>query len=164
MNVPNALYASVHFPASSSIDAPGIGTALPCLTKSPKPQRPKIEPGPYRPGAFGITHESVWGVYVNDGCVSAEDPLEWRDVEAHAHVHEDDQWRGWICIAGSILTASGNPSHLLLHEVAHCIRGGTSHDAKWRRIVTDLGAGREAKKYERKRTSTPVVASPVAQP
>lgn len=119
-------------------------------------QMPKLEPGPYRPQALGVEHPSVWGIYVNDGCVSAEDPLEWRDVEAHAHVLAEDQWKGWICIAGPVLTAKGKPSHLLLHEVAHLIRGTLGHDAKWRRIVSDLGASREAKKYERRSKPTKV--------
>ena len=159
-NVANAKSVSLQL---SCIDATTTETELPSLSKSKKPSRAKISPGPHRPEEFGITHDSIWGVYVNDGCVTGSEPLEWLTVAAHAHVL-DDEWAGWICITGDVITSKGNPTHLLLHEVAHCIRDSRGHDAKWRRIVTDLGAGREAKKYERKRTSTPVVASPVAQP
>ena len=112
----------------------------------------KVEPGPHRPSALGITEPKLWGVYVGEGCVTGEDPLEWLSVEAHAHVG-DDPWRGWICVADRrrVITQRGNPTHLLLHEVAHIICNTTKHDRRWRDEVTRLGARREAKRYERKK-------------
>ena len=111
---------------------------------------PKLRSGPHRPTDLGLTHPDLWGVYVGDGCVTGQAPLEWLTVAAHAHVGSDE-WAGWICIADNVLTPKGNPTHLLLHEIAHVIRGNTSHDAKWRRILTDLGAKREASRYEKPR-------------
>lgn len=95
----------------------------------------------------------VWGVYVGDGCVSRLDPLEWREVDAHAHVARNDPWRGWICIADPrrVITVRKNPTHLLLHEVAHIIRGNHYHDNAWKAVVSDLGASREAASYVRGR-------------
>ena len=114
----------------------------------------KPAPGPHRPSTFGIHHPSVWGVYVNDGCVTGQEPLEWLTVAAHAHV-ADDQWAGWVCITGHVITPKGNPSHLLLHEVAHCIRNNRAHDLKWRKVLTDLGAKKEADKYIKKSKPRP---------
>lgn len=110
----------------------------------------RLEAGPHRPEALGLTVRGLWGVYVGDGCVTGQEPLEWLRVDAHAHVM-DDPWAGWICIAdcSAVLTAKGNPTHLLKHELAHIICNTQRHDRRWRDEVTRLGAGREAKKYER---------------
>jgi len=95
----------------------------------------------------------VWGVYVGAGCVSGEYPLEWRHADGHAHVARSDEWRGWICIpdTGQVLTPKKNPTHLLLHEVAHVIVGSDRHDQAWKDVVSDLGASREAAMYVRGR-------------
>jgi hypothetical protein len=120
---------------------------------------PKISQGPHRPEEVCpvlAQYPVVWGLYVSDGCISAEDPLEWRDVDAHAHVEADDEWRGWICIADgrSVITEKGNPTHLLWHEVAHLVCGDISHGAKWKKVMRDFGASREAVKYNRKKKET----------
>jgi hypothetical protein len=96
-------------------------------------------------------YPEVWGIYVGAGCVTGDSPLDWRTIEAHAHVL--DEWTGWICIANrrSVVTANGRATHLLLHEVGHVLVGDTSHGKRWRDMVTGLGAAKEAKRYERGR-------------
>jgi len=95
----------------------------------------------------------VWGIYVGEGCVTGNDPLDWKIIEAHAHALQDDEWKGWICIAdpGAVITATGRPSHTLIHEVAHLILQNASHNKKWHDTVVGLGATVEAKKYYRSR-------------
>ena len=113
--------------------------------------KPKLRPGPHRPEALGIKHAEVWGVFLGEGCITGH-WLDARKEMAHAHVGTDE-YAGWICSTVDLLTATGRPNHVLLHEIAHVLRGTTSHDAKWRKIVTDLGAKREADRYVRQRVS-----------
>jgi len=109
-----------------------------------------IKPGANRPEKFGLEPwPIVWGVYVGQGCISGEDPLEWIDILAHAHNKKDEEYFGWICIrdAKMAFTKLGNPSLVMKHEVAHLIANDQGHTKKWREILTQMGGGVEAKKY-----------------
>lgn len=133
------------------------------------PSKPKVKIGANRPSHLGITDPEVWGIYVGMGCVSADSPLEWRGILAHAHNDPDDEWYGWICIdrASRVLTKTGKPTTILLHEIAHLKVPGEHHSKKWRNTLTLMGAGREASKYERKQPKKAVVdcgVAPVSQP
>jgi hypothetical protein len=112
-----------------------------------------LECTPYRADQLGLVDEEnlVWGIYVG-GCV--DDGAAWRLWrEEHGHAHNDtkDPWFGWICILETkdVLTRAGNPSSILLHEYAHLIVPNQGHNAKWKRIVTELGAGREVARIKK---------------
>jgi hypothetical protein len=49
-----------------------------------------------------------------------------------------------------VVTAKGNPTLILWHELAHLVCGTTGHGAKWKKVMRDFGAGKEADKYNRK--------------
>jgi len=108
--------------------------------------------GANRPTALGLDYPEVWGIYVGMGCVSAESPLEWRGILAHAHNDPEDEWYGWLCFdkPGRVLTKTGRPTQVLLHEIAHLRCPGEHHTKRWRQTLTLMGGGREAGKYERK--------------
>ena len=95
----------------------------------------------------------VWGIYLGDGCVSGANPLEWQRIDAHAHSHEDDEWRGWICIASprDVRTPKGKPTQLLWHEVAHILARNGAHGTKWRDILIGLGCKAEAERFYKPR-------------
>ena len=61
----------------------------------------------------------VAGVFVG-GCVARGIGSSFRAL-AHTHTRLDDPHRHWICVRSPrrVLTASGEPSRLLRHEVAH---------------------------------------------
>ena len=105
--------------------------------------------GPHRPDRLGLDPEVVWGVYAGD-CIADE---HWHDpkhvIEGHAHVK--GPWRGWICIPSPsrVLTRTGRPSQLLLHEVAHLMVGTIDHGVAWRNALRTIGGGAEARRYER---------------
>lgn len=109
----------------------------------------RLEDGPHRPEAFGLgAYRQVWGIHVGS-CVSGEATWpELASTDAHAHVG-DDPWAGWVCVhrASAALTPKGKPRALLLHELAHVLVNRTGHGEAWRRMVTALGAPREAAKY-----------------
>jgi len=132
---------------------------------------PKIRPGAHRPAVFGLQdYPVVWGVYLGNACVSAENPLEWIEVWAHAHNSPEDEWFGWICIRDVKLafTKRGNPSLVMKHEVAHLLCPGQGHTKKWRRVLTEIGGGAEARKYEPKKkeliSSTEVINIDISNP
>ena len=117
--------------------------------------RVKVRTGPHRPTDLTpwlAPFTAVWGVYVGDGCVIGAEPLEWLKIHAHAHDDPEDEWFGWICIADpyNVITAKGQPTVILKHEVAHILCKDGGHGQMWRLILTILGAKSEAKKYERK--------------
>ena len=115
----------------------------------------KVRTGPHRPtdlsSAFAAFPD-VWGIYVGDGCVTGESPLEWREVDAHAHNNSNDEWFGWICVADplAVITEKGNLTALIKHEIAHILCRNTLHSKAWKITVINLGAPREAQKYERR--------------
>ena len=116
----------------------------------------KVRKGAHRPESlskFLADFPEVWGVYVGHGCVDGTNPLEWRDVDAHAHVIAGDEWRGWICIADQrkVITENRNPTHLFLHEIAHIVCCSASHGEHWRDTLIEFGASREAAKYFKKK-------------
>lgn len=69
----------------------------------------------------------VAGVYVG-GCVQRGPGSSFRAM-AHTHTKANDAYRGWICVrsAKRVLTASGRPTRLLLHEAAHVLAPYASH-------------------------------------
>lgn len=116
----------------------------------------KVAPGPYRPTTLYNIKDfpelnEIWGIYVGDGCVTGQDPLEWLEVDAHAHVL--DEWNGWICIASplKVVTVNGNPTQLVLHELAHILCKRPGHGRKWYDTICRLGAKNEGKKYYKPR-------------
>lgn len=115
----------------------------------------KLRNGPHRPSSVSplfTAYPDVWGIYVGDGCVTGESPLEWREVDAHAHNSTDDDWFGWICVAdpAAVITDKGNLTAIIKHEIAHILCPNALHTKGWQRVVTLLGAPQEAKKYGRK--------------
>lgn len=120
--------------------------------------RKKLRSGPHKASdLFDLKRypelSVVWGIYVGEGCVIGDEPLEWRTIEAHAHSTNDDEWQGWICIANAkdIITTTGRPTHTLIHELAHLVLRDRSHGKKWADTVIRLGASAEAKKYYKPR-------------
>lgn len=73
------------------------------------------------------------------GCVERGVGSSFR-ASAHAHNDPVDEFRGWICIRSEhrLYTASGTPSQLMLHELAHLIAPRTHHD-RWRATARELG-------------------------
>ena len=96
-------------------------------------------------------HHNLWGIFVGDGCVTGQSPLEWVGIYAHSHNNLNDEWFGWICIAdpSNVITATGNPTAILKHEIAHLYCPNEHHSKKWKATVTLLGAPEQAKKYGR---------------
>ena len=112
----------------------------------------RLPPGPHHPSRFGPMFDTYcWGVYVGS-CIDGEDAYRLVELDGHAHNDEGDPWYGWICIIhpNMVLTANGDPSHLLLHELAHLMPGGKGHGRRWRDHLVSLGARSEARKYDRK--------------
>ena len=113
-------------------------------------KRMKILPGrPYRASDLGLDFDVVWGVYVG-GCIEGAN-VSWRlfnEMYGHAHNDSKDEWFGWICILDPkhVLTRTGRPTRTLLHEIAHLLVPNQGHTNKWRKVVTELGAGSEAKR------------------
>jgi hypothetical protein len=126
--------------------------------------RKKLAPGPHRvTDLFDMKKYPemgiIWGIFVDEGCVTGDDPLEWREVDAHAHSLKDDEWNGWICIADPrlVVTPTGRPTHTMIHEVAHLILQNTSHGKKWSDTVVRLGGAKEAKKFYKPREKKELV-------
>lgn len=97
----------------------------------------------------------VAGIAVG-GCVEAIGTGREGAFRRSAHAHTTGDWRGWICVRSRrperLVTATGRPSRLLIHEVAH-IATRTGHDARWRAMVARLGAPSEAQRTRRRSTS-----------
>lgn len=92
----------------------------------------------------------VKGVFVG-GCVERGIGSSFRR-QAHAHTDKADRYRGWICVrsANRVLTDSGNPTTLMMHEYAHILCGhGHGHDALWRETISRLGHPAEAKRVQK---------------
>lgn len=89
----------------------------------------------------------IAGIFVG-GCVERGVGSSFR-ASAHAHNHTNDKDYGWICIRSQkrVLTPSGQPSTLLLHEYAHILTPNQGHTAKWRECLTKLGRPAEAQRY-----------------
>lgn len=74
--------------------------------------------------------------------------------QAHAHNHRGTGF-GWLCFLSAkperLITQSGKPTALLIHEYAHlCVRDG--HGPRWQRAVSALGAPAEARRQTRRQT------------
>ena len=98
-------------------------------------------------------YPQLQGVFVG-GCVERGDGSSFRR-QAHAHTSKTDPFQGWVCVRSPkrLRTASGKPSMVMLHELAHILTGH-GHDDTWRRKVRELG-GRinywETKEYYQQR-------------
>lgn len=79
-----------------------------------------------------------FGLFVG-GCVERGPGSSFRR-QAHAHAHPTSARWGWVCVRSwrRLLTASGAPSQLLLHELAHVITG-QGHTDRWRAEARALG-------------------------
>lgn len=113
-----------------------------------------LRPGPHKISALFDLNKypelgAIWGIYIGDGCISGRDPLEWQRIDAHAHALEDDEWRGWICVARAVdvITPKGRPSTILWHELAHILAKNGAHGIKWYNILIGLGCKAEAEKF-----------------
>jgi hypothetical protein len=93
------------------------------------------------------------GLFVG-GCVKRGIGSSFRH-QAHAHNYLKDPLLGWICVRSPrrLCTASGKPSQLMLHEVAHLLCTGHGHDDLWRATARSLGYRLQA--HERKRIRNP---------
>lgn len=80
----------------------------------------------------------VRGVFVG-GCVKRGLASSFR-AAAHTHTEADDEHHGWICVRSPkrVLTPSGRPSRLLLHEAAHVLAPRAGHGSK--AFIAALGA------------------------
>ena len=101
---------------------------------------------PYRLSELGIDDDELcWGVMVGS-CIDERVAWGiWVDAGAHAHNEKGSDWEGWICVMRpeDVLTPTGKPSKMLLHEYAHLLVPNEGHSRKWKREVTKLGAGSE---------------------
>jgi hypothetical protein len=91
------------------------------------------------------------GLFIG-GCVERGDGSSFRR-RAHAHNVKGTAYYGWICIrsARRVMTATGRPSTLFLHEYAHLMTPDHGHDAAWRAAITGLGRPAEAERMRRRR-------------
>lgn len=112
-----------------------------------------MEAGPHHPSRLHprlgqFAH--LWGVFAG-GCIAGTEAVYWRNTDGHAHVDLEDPWQGWICVADptKVLTPKGNPSTLLLHELAHLLTG-QSHGKAFQAACTVLGIPREGEHYRRR--------------
>jgi hypothetical protein len=92
------------------------------------------------------------GVFVG-GCIERGVGSRFRR-KAHAHNHHGDRYFGWVCVlsAKRLFTASGGPSQLMLHEVAHLLVPDQGHTDRWRAQARAIGY--RVQPHERKRTRT----------
>ena len=90
-----------------------------------------VEQGP-QPDVTALLRANGWpvlGVFVG-GCVARGIGSSFH---AMAHTHDGrnggDPFVGWICVRSTkrVLTASGQPTRILLHEVAHVLAPKASH-------------------------------------
>jgi len=96
--------------------------------------------------------EGYAGTFVG-GCIDRGDGSSFR-AKAHAHCCPDDpleQNQGWICVRSvkRLRMATGRPSMLMLHELAHILAREAWHNDKWRSKVRELG-GRIEEQYLKK--------------
>ena len=102
----------------------------------------------------GYDIERVAGVSLG-GCCDAfgTDRVGAMRPEAHAHVSAKSAMRGWICVKSGkpekVRTASGRPTAMLIHEVAHIVTWA-GHTVAWIKAVTTLGAPAEGRKYAKR--------------
>ena len=87
-----------------------------------------------------VANERGVRVFVG-GCVERGEGSSFR-AKAHAHNDKRDSHFGWICFRSGkrLFTATGNPSQLLLEEIAHILAPGQPHNATWVRRYQELGA------------------------
>lgn len=88
-----------------------------------------LEYGP-ADGVTKLLQERGWpvvGVFVG-GCVERGIGSSFH-AAAHTHTAKADAWNGWICVRSRrrVLGDGGNPTRLLLHEVAHTIAPRAGH-------------------------------------
>ena len=96
-------------------------------------------------------YPEVKGIFVG-GCVSRGVGSSFR-ASAHAHTSDKDTHKGWICIRSprKLYKKNGEPSMLMIHELAHILTG-EGHTDKWREKVRELGGRITARYKKRKRT------------
>lgn len=89
------------------------------------------------------------GIFVG-GCVERGNGSSFR-AKAHAHCLDIDVYYGWICVrsAKRLRMNNGNPSILMLHELAHLLTKELYHNDKWRRKNKELGGWIE-KRYRKR--------------
>lgn len=95
--------------------------------------------GPVPEFAAFAAHPAFKGLFVG-GCVEHGIGSRFRAM-AHAHNTPGGEYQGWICVLSPrrVLTRSGGPSQLMLHELAHLLTPGRGHDDKWRAVARSLG-------------------------
>lgn len=94
-------------------------------------------------------YPEVKGIF-QGGCVSRGDGSRFRRL---AHAHTDGQHQGWICVLGRsrpLLTDSGKPTQLMLHELAHILTG-KGHVDEWRAKARELGYRVPRRYWKKKR-------------
>lgn len=105
----------------------------------------KITPNrPYHASQLGLDDPDnvIWGVFVGS-CIEERNAVTpWENARSHAHNFTKDPWFGWICVLNpkDVLTTSGIPTNIIIHEIAHLMVPDQLHSVKWKRMVTKLGA------------------------
>ena len=95
--------------------------------------------------ALGDYANVIRGIYVG-GCVDERNSWSvWESARSHAHNASKSEWLGWICVLKpeDVLTPSGRPTAVMMHELAHLLCPDQKHSRAWKRAVTELGAGQE---------------------
>lgn len=112
------------------------------------PATPGVPYGAYTYPPFAA-HPELVGLFVG-GCVERGIGSSFRR-QAHAHNYPGRDSSGWICVRSPrrLFTASGKPSQLMLHELAHILTPKHGHDDKWRAQARSLGY--RVKAWEEKR-------------
>lgn len=76
------------------------------------------------------------------GCVERGDRSSFR---RKAHAHNGDKghpFEGWICVRSRhrLMTRTGKPSELMLHEMAHLLAPNQWHNPTFKRRLKELKA------------------------
>jgi hypothetical protein len=106
----------------------------------------------YRARELGVNPNVCRGVAVG-GCVArpTADRLTSGSINAHAHNHDGDEARGWICFLDErhLFTPGGRLTRVFWHEYAHLLVPNAEHGSRWQDAVTGLGWPSEARRYRR---------------
>lgn len=78
------------------------------------------------------------GIFLG-GCVERGDGSSFRR-RAHAHNYKGTAQQGWICVRSRkrVMTKTGKPSELMLHELAHLLAPNQPHNKTFDNRLKEL--------------------------